>query len=496
MQNRIIIGLLFVVSSFFISSIGIAAQPTESVVKIFVTTNRMDFYRPWQSQGVSSSSGSGAIISENRILTNAHVVTDQTFIQVKKHADPKKYTAKVVAIAQDCDLAMLEVVDQKFFEGTRPLKMGDLPQLQDTVTVIGFPQGGEKLSITEGVVSRIEVSSYSQSARQLLAVQIDAAINPGNSGGPVVQDGKLVGIAMQVLNAGQNIGYMIPVPIINHFFEDLKDGKYDGFPMIGLNYMNTENTNMRRYYGLDKVEGGVVVTKLLPYSSAYGNLQEEDVILEVDGVKIGEDGTFDFRGNERLTLPYLISKKQINESVNFTIMRHAKTESLSFKLIPFINLIPFPNDIQVPTYYIHGGLVFTILSSDLLMSWGKRWWEQAPVNMTYFLLGDGRLNLEFDRELVVLLNVLSDDINAGYHGQGNEIVSKVNGEGFSSFREFVLLLDKVKKAKPFTIVETKGGTKYILSNQDIDLVDREIINRNNIPAQYSQDVADWLNHNE
>lgn len=492
MFNKISVGLILFLSSILISSTANAVQPTESVVKIFVTANRMDFYRPWQSQGATSNSGSGAIIAGNRILTNAHVVTDHTFIQVKKHADSKKYTAKVIAIGQDCDLALLEVIEPKFFEGTRPLKFGELPQLQDTVTVLGFPQGGEKLSITEGVVSRIEVSSYAQSARQLLAVQIDAAINPGNSGGPVVQDGKLVGIAMQVLNSGQNIGYMIPVPIIDHFFEDLNDGKYDGFPMIGLNYMNTENTNMRKYYGLDGIEGGVVVTKLLPYSSAYGNLLEGDVVLEIDGVKIGEDGTFEFRGSERLTLPYLISKKQINQPIDFKIVRNAKMEDVNFVLTPFMNLIPFPNDIQIPTYYIHGGLVFTILSTDLLMSWGKRWWEQAPVNMTYFVIGDGRLNFEFDQELVVLLNVLSDDINAGYHGQGNEIIAKVNGEDFKSFKEFVQLLDKVKKSDPFTVIETNTGTKYILSNQDIDKTDQEIIKRNNIPAQFSPDVAGWL----
>lgn len=492
MVRKISAGLFLLLGPLFIISAAHAVQPTESVVKIFVTANSMDFYRPWQSQGATANSGSGAIISDNRILTNAHVVSDHTFIQVKKHADPKKYTAEVIAIAQDCDLALLKVVDPKFFEGTRPLKFGELPELQDSVIVLGFPQGGEKLSITEGVVSRIEVSSYAQSAKQLLAVQIDAAINPGNSGGPVVQDGKLVGIAMQVLNVGQNIGYMIPVPIINHFFEDLNDGKYDGFPMMGLNYMNTENMNLRRYYGLDNVDGGVVVTKVLPYSASYGNILEGDVILAIDGVVIGEDGTFEFRGSERLTLPYLISKKQINQPIDLKIMRNGKMEDINFVLSSPIDFIPYPNDIRLPTYYIHGGMVFTMLSTDLLMSWGKRWWEQAPVNLNYFVIGEGRLNFESDENLVVLLNVLSDDINAGYHGQGSEIIAKVNGEDFKSFKEFVLLLDKVKKTEPFTIIETNAGAKYILSNQDIDNTDQEIMKRNSIPAQYSEDVAGWL----
>ena len=78
----------------------------------------------------------------------------------------------------------------------------------------GFPIGGERLSITEGVVSRIEMFSYAHSQRCLLGVQIDAAINDGNSGGPVLRGGQLAGIAFQALESGENIGYAIPVPVI------------------------------------------------------------------------------------------------------------------------------------------------------------------------------------------------------------------------------------------------------------------------------------------
>ncbi len=469
-----------------------AEQPVESVVKIFVTSNKMDFYRPWQSHGISSSSGSGAIIYGQRILTNAHVVSDHTFIQVKKHNDPKKYTAKVIAIGSDCDLALLSVEDEDFFEGTRPLEYGGLPKLQDTVTVLGFPQGGEKLSITEGVVSRIEVSSYALSSRKLLSVQIDAAINPGNSGGPVTQDGKMVGIAMQVLNSGQNIGYMIPIPIISHFFEDLEDGEYDGFPMLGINYGNTENDHLRSFYQASDIEGGVIITKILPFSSADKKLNEGDIILAIDGVPIGEDGTFVFRGNERLTLPHLISNKQIGEKIEFSIWRDGQAQTLFVDVEKFTTLVPPPDHFEKPTYFIYGGLVFTILSADLIHAWGKRWWEQGPVNLTYFIVGNGRLNAEMDQEKVVLLNVLSDDINVGYHGQGNEIIESINGEEFKSFREFVQLIDRAKRTSPYTIIKNSAGGKYIIANEDIDAIDQAIIKRNNIPARFSEDVGGWL----
>ena len=152
------------------------ADVNECVVKIFVTSNSVDYYQPWQTRGSRPKTGSGCIIKGNRILTNAHVVADHTFIQVRKFSDPKKYTAKLEAIGHDCDLALLSVDDPTFFNGIIPPELGALPSLTETVTVIGYPSGGDKLSITEGVISRIEVIPYSHSSLHLLAVQIDAAV--------------------------------------------------------------------------------------------------------------------------------------------------------------------------------------------------------------------------------------------------------------------------------------------------------------------------------
>ena len=156
------------------------------MVKIFATRNTIDYKNPWQSKGVQEISGSGCIIQGNRVLTNAHVVNQNTFIQVRRESSQKKYIAKVETVGNDCDLAILRVEDPEFFNGVSPLEIGELPNLQDTVTVIGFPMGGDKLSITQGVVSRMEGIDYVNSDRSLLGVQIDAAINPGNSGGPAI----------------------------------------------------------------------------------------------------------------------------------------------------------------------------------------------------------------------------------------------------------------------------------------------------------------------
>src|SRR5262249_4689183 len=147
------------------------------------------------------------------------------FLTVEKEGDPRKYVAQVEHIAHDCDLALLKVDDPGFFKDTKPLPIGGLPELESTVTTFGYPVGGERLSVTRGVVSRIDFRTYSHSiVDSHLTIQIDAAINPGNSGGPVMQDGYVVGVAFQGYSGdvAQNVGYMIPTPVIQHFLDDIK----------------------------------------------------------------------------------------------------------------------------------------------------------------------------------------------------------------------------------------------------------------------------------
>lgn len=467
-----------------------AASIRDSVVKIFVTSNRMDYYRPWQSRGSSGTSGSGCIISGNLILTNAHVVSDSTFIQVRRESNPKKFTAKLKAIGHDCDLALLTVDDPEFFKGVAPLGFGELPNLQDNVSVIGFPRGGDKLSITEGVVSRVEIIPYTQSSKHLLGVQIDAAINPGNSGGPVFKNGNIVGIAMQIISDSQNIGYMIPTPIINHFLKDLEDGTYNGFPTLGIKFDKTESKSLRKYYKIPDDVGGVLIENVLPFSPAYGILKHGDIIIEINGIPVGVDATFEFRQNERLLFSHLINDSHIGETIETKIIRDGKFATKQVKLHRFVGLIPYPHHFEKPPYYIQGGLIFTVLSVDLLQAFGGQWWEKAPMNFLHYLIGKGRLNKENKKEIVVLLDVLPDDINIGYHNFGNDIMETVNGQKFLSFKEFVALVENNKEE--YLIFETDQNEKIIINPHNISSITNQILLRNNITARYSDDVAEWI----
>jgi S1-C subfamily serine protease len=186
------------------------AAHMESVILIEVTAVSPNFIQPWKMHGQRQSSGSGFIISDRRIITNHHVVKDAIDVRLRKHGVARRWRGKVVVSAHDVDLAIVTVheeEDDTFWDGVTPAEWGvDLPTLQSSVHVVGFPMGGSTICVTQGVVSRIDCKNYrvgytaAHNPGRILVIQIDAAINPGNSGGPAfAPDGRVVGIAPQNL---------------------------------------------------------------------------------------------------------------------------------------------------------------------------------------------------------------------------------------------------------------------------------------------------------
>eukprot|EP00434_Breviolum_minutum_P035858 symbB.v1.2.031756.t2/scaffold3721.1/size51450/3 len=192
------------------------------------------------------------------VVTNAHVVHRAVSVLVRPTTgNPVKYNARVVALGLPCDLAVLEV-EENFWKGKESLKLSkEIPKLDDNVTCIGFPVGGENISVTRGVVSRIDVN-----VDGLMRIQIDAAINPGNSGGPVLgAHGLVVGMACSHLKNASNIGYIIPSQVLEQFtscIETGEDGRvtscYLGVSSLGIGRVQTlESPALCRRLGLPEV---------------------------------------------------------------------------------------------------------------------------------------------------------------------------------------------------------------------------------------------------
>jgi S1-C subfamily serine protease len=462
----------------------------DSVIKIYTTAAEPDYFTPWRLLTPRQSSGSGTVINSNLILTNAHVVANASFIQAQKHNDPDRHQASVVFVSHEADLALITVDDPGFFSDLEALSIGDLPDIREAVSVFGYPIGGKTLSVTEGILSRVEHQVYAHAGSYLLAGQIDAAINPGNSGGPVIKDGQIVGVVMQATSGGrtENLGYFVPPSVIRHVLQDSEDGANDGFPDLGFRTQTLDSPAAKRARGLQAGDSGVLVIKVFEGSPVDGILQQDDVILSIDDYDVADDGSIAISEGMRTDYKHAIDLHHVGEQVTISYVRKGELYSARVaaqKAQESYSLVAGQQFDEVPEYYIYGGVLFVPLNMNLIQRWGNDWARSAPVNL---LQARNEWSSPQRRELVVALQVLAADVNLGYHDWRNWIVDYVNGEPIHDFRHFVDLLASNRDDN--VVFENTNGYQMVINHQEALDKEAEILARYRIPAAYSAGLFD------
>jgi len=459
------------------------AQPNEirkSVARITNTAQEPNYRVPWLAGPLGGGSGTGWVVGHDRLLTNAHVVSNARFLTVEKENDPKKYIATVEHIAHDCDLALLKVDDPTFFKDTKPLPLGGIPELESTVAVFGYPIGGERLSVTQGVVSRIDFRVYTHSVVDShLTIQIDAAINPGNSGGPVIQEGKVVGVAFQGFSGdvAQNVGYMIPTPVIQHFLDDIKDGHYDRYMDLSIGIQNTLNPAMRKALGLKDDDRGVMVSSVQSAGVCGGHLQVGDVLLAIDGHEIASDGMVELEG-ERVLMSEVAERKFLGDSVKFSVLRDKQPMEMSIK---FDRAWPYTMQASAydtqPPYVLFAGLLFQPLSRNLL---GAYQFGNERIHYFYDFFISKELYKEHP-QLLVLSAILPDPLNTYLNEFREGIVEEINGKKIGTIKDMAAAFSE----KPdFYVIKFIGkGRPLVLERSAVEAARARIKARYNVSEE-------------
>lgn len=473
-----------------LESVGVRVVPAmDAVVKVFCVHTEPNFSLPWQRKRQYSSSSSGFVIGGRRVLTNAHSVEHYTQVKLKKRGSDTKYLATVLSIGTECDIAMLTVDDDEFWEGVSPVEFGELPALQDAVTVVGYPIGGDTISVTSGVVSRIEILSYVHGSTELLGLQIDAAINSGNSGGPAFNDkGNCVGIAFQSLKHEdvENIGYVIPTPVIQHFIQDYeKNEAYTGFPILGVEWQKMENPDLRTAMGMQPDQKGVRIRRVDPTAPESTVLKSSDIMLSFDGVDIANDGTVPFRHGERIGFSYLVSQKYTGDSSAIKVLRNSEILNFNIKLASHRRLIPAHNKGRPPSYYIIAGFVFTTVSVPYLRSeYGKDYEYEAPVKLLDKLLHS--MPQSPDEQLVVVSQVLVADINIGYEDIVNTQVLAFNGKPVKNLKNLAEIVENCDDE--FLKFDLEYEQIVVLRTKTAKAASPNILATHCIPSAMSEDL--------
>jgi S1-C subfamily serine protease len=449
----------------------------KSLVRITATSVEPDYKAPWNAGALERGVGAGFVINGNRIMTNAHVVANSRYLTVERDGDPNKYPAKVQFIANDCDLAVITVPAPDFFKNMLPLQFGGIPALESTVSAYGYPIGGERMSVTTGIVSRVDFQLYTHSSvDQHLAIQISAQINPGNSGGPVMQDAKVVGVAFQGYSGdvAQGVAYMIPTPVIKRFLQDIGNGHYDEYPDLAITYAKLQNPAQRRFLGLKDDDRGVLVSSVVAAGPSDGILYPGDVLLAIDGHPIASDSNVELEG-ERAQFEEVVERKFKGDSVKMDILRNKHPVTVEIKLYK-----PWPYTVQGhnydarPRYVLYGGLLFQPLNLDMLQEYRtadlrvRHFFEYFVIDQLYLQHPD----------VIVLANILPDPINTYLAPYRGGIVDEVNGKKIRTLDE---LANAFAESPEQLVIRMIGdGPPLVLNRSQVEAARERIKARYNV----------------
>ena len=240
----LVLGVVCIVSS------GIAEpRPENSIIRVNATLQKYNFLKPWEKSAPTPRRGLGALISKNQVLTTSEMCVNATFIELEHPSSGAKVEAKIVGLDYEANLALLEPVNSnsKVFDGVIPMKRTNDVKAGDKIEVWQVEDNGDGVS-TPVEVLRLNVDRYFVSGSRFLIYEIKGSLQARVNSFtlPVIKNGKLAGMLLSYSSKEQTAN-ILPMPIIDSFLADLKDGKYEGFPNLGISYAQTLDEQLREF---------------------------------------------------------------------------------------------------------------------------------------------------------------------------------------------------------------------------------------------------------
>jgi serine protease Do len=285
------------------------------------------------ARSFSQAEGSGIVVDkQGDILTNAHVVSSATQVQVA-FSDGHTATGQVKGVDQSADLAVVQVSVSQ--DQLHPLATGNSDTLQvgDTALAIGSPFGLQG-TFTAGIISGLDRTSQAPSGRALTGmIQTDAPINPGNSGGALLDGrGQLIGINDSIqspVEGNVGVGFAIPINRAETMLTSLEKGVAIQHPWLGISGQ-TLTASTASQLGITSASSGVLVVDVVAGGpAAKAGLQGSGQADASDDVITGIDG-HTITTIEQLQ-QYLDTKK-VGDRVTLSVIRNGQHISVGVTL--------------------------------------------------------------------------------------------------------------------------------------------------------------------
>src|SRR6266404_7292725 len=268
-------------------------QKPLSLVRVNVTGQPYDYFRPWQKKAPLSKRALGAVLSKGRVLVTADLVTNQNYVELERAESGDKTAANVQVIDYEAILALLEPSEKSFLDGITPLDIATDTVVGDRVAAWQLEPTGALIA-TEGLVTTIQVMRYPVDVGQFLTYRLSLSMQYRENSYtiPLVKKNRLAGLLLRYDPRSQLLD-AIPAPIITHFLKEAESQNYRGFPSAGLSFFPTRDPQLREFAGEKGKGGGVYVTNVEPGTPAMkAGLQVGDVITAIGNNEVDPNGNY------------------------------------------------------------------------------------------------------------------------------------------------------------------------------------------------------------
>ncbi len=408
-----------------------------ALVRVNVTGQPYDYFRPWQKKAPQSKRALGAVLSKGRVLVTADLVANQNYVELERAESGEKSAANVQVIDYEANLALLEPVEKNFLDGITPLDIAADTVVGDRLAAWQLESTGA-LVATEGLVTTIQMTQYPVGVGQFLTYRVSLSMQYRENSYtiPLVKSNKLAGLLLRYDPRAQLVD-AIPAPIITHFLKEAESEHYRGFPSVGFSFFPTRDPQLRKYAAETGKPAGVYVTQVEPNMPAMkAGLQVGDIVTSIANREIDQNGNYVDPLYGKIEFTNLITARAYaSDVVPFQIQREGKPMQLNVTLEhrdpkDYVSP-PYALD-QPPKYLVLGGLIFQELSRQYLKEWGPNWQREAPQRLVYLDHFQSELFPEGNRRIVILSQALPSNNTIGYDELAYLTVTKVNGKQINS----------------------------------------------------------------
>jgi len=402
------------------------------------------------------------MVRPNLVLTPRGGLADNILTEVSVANSKRRYPAHLKTIDHSSNLALVQI-EAPELEGTlAPLPLGDPITIDDEfdIWLLGDRNLMEKSTARVQRVAPISTQ---------LQLTVKTSITGRGNGQVALKDGKIVGLVVGA-NSGRQEATLMSIETIRHFLDDFDDGDYKGFGTGGVYRMSLLRDDLRAYYEVPEDVHGVVVTDLVEGRTGYGVLQVGDVITEVDGHALDDEGMYQDPKHGRLHSSYLLfGKTSPGDVIPMKIVRKGEAidEAVPVAAYPLEKqLVPTAFYDRRPSYMVVGGLVLLELSRmsrvtpRLQRRQARAGWEPQD-----------------DRKRIIFASrVLDDQANKGLDDIGGYAVVTVNGKKITEMADIAEALKTPLGG--FHVITFDGVEKdFVIRADQLEETDKRIAER-------------------